>query len=238
LDAGARWDPQHPAEIEAFTSICKCGFTFAKTFATDSDEDEEEDDIEETYAPTDAYKGDPIQLMELLIAAKADVNPKPLYRGAPLIAAAARPKALRVLLNAGADVDIRGVNGETALCTASFEGAHDSVKLLLDAKADIDAMDFRNATALKHAVEKGDIDIVRLLVAAGADVEVGYSPNTSSLSKALDLDDPDMVRVLLDSKADVRKLSVDDMKRLEEAMTQNSGMIPKHLLHADLDLSQ
>ena len=261
LDAGARWETQHLAEIEAFMSVCE-GATRVQTAVPSDfdcdDEDEEEDEDEdheedgnedhdeenekdeeedaEEEKETEADR-DPAQLIELLIAAKDDVDPIPLHFGAPLMVAAKRPDIVRVLLKAGAPVDTRGKNGETALIAATKADAHDSVELLLQAKADPNAIDFQNATALKYALMKGNVNTAKALVDAGAQAEMGYSAQQSPLAQVLPHASPDMVRVLLDGKADVHKLRY-HVRLLEEAVNRDRVTVFQHLVGAGLDLSE
>jgi len=235
LDAGARWEPQHPAEISAFMDICSGKFVLG---LLDKDNVPNQDHRRESSTEENINEENTLEVLQLLIAAKADVNQSlPAYYP-PLRAASERPEVLRVLLEAGADVDGRGSDGETALMMAASAGARESVELLLDAKADVNAMDFEHQTPLKRALETGDIDMLRLLVAAGAQVELGYSAQSSPLKYCLTCSSPDEVRVLLQGKADVQKLtSRYDTNPLENAVTQNKVDVLKLLVNAGLDLS-
>ena len=150
-----------------------------------------------------------VELIGLVVSAKAEVNRQPSFGAAPVVVAASRPPVLQKLLHAGAHVDTRRQNGETALIVAVQAGARESVELLLQAKADVNAMDFDHATALSYAVEYGDVEIVRLLVDAGAQVEMGYSVIIENCDQTLGLEEPDVVRALLDGQADVHKVRYD-----------------------------
>ena len=229
LDAGARWDPRHPCEIEAFRSVCEGSFSKAKECSSDTVHDHCEKNVQIVGVGGENL----VELVELLIAANADVNAR-----APLIAAAKTPAVLSVLLNAGAEVNIRGRKGETALMAAVRMRCSDSVTLLLQKKANVNIMDFEQATALKYAVGNTDHDTLRLLAAAGAQPELGYHASVSPLFPALGLETPDMLRVLLNSKADVQKLTEVDTEPLENAVSQNKLDAITCLVDAGLDLSQ
>jgi ankyrin repeat protein len=80
---------------------------------------------------------------------------------------------LRVLLDAGAEVDARGGNGETALMWAVSKGRRDCMAVLLAAGADIKACDSSGMTVAMWAAHCGankDASLIDALVEAGADL--------------------------------------------------------------------
>jgi hypothetical protein len=80
-----------------------------------------------------------------------------------------RVAAARLLLEAGADPNVRDAYGNSALALAcKAERAVPTARLLLDAGAEPDPV--RGAVPLHRAIELGRLDLVRLLVARGADV--------------------------------------------------------------------
>ena len=83
-------------------------------------------------------------------------------------------KALRMLLDKGADVNARNEIGVTALWIAAGKGKPEVVKLLLGAGADVNARDgIWYETPLSLAVAGGSADVVAALLRAGAkDVDV------------------------------------------------------------------
>ena len=88
---------------------------------------------------------------------------------------------VNILLDAGADKEVKDEYGRTPLDVAAWEGHTDIVKLLLDAGADKEVKDRDGRTPLHFAaMHKGHTDIVKLLVDAGADLEVkddrGWTP--------------------------------------------------------------
>ena len=238
LDAGASWDPLHAREINTFQLLCRGNFSQhyidvvgernRSTFYVQNETD---------YAARDC-----VDVIKLLIAAKAEVNSRPGISQAPLFLAARRPHVLATLLRAGALIDARGVNGQTALIAAVRSNSRKSVEVLLESKADVNIMDSNNGTALKyaliHALKSENIFILWLLVAAGAQAELGYSADVSPLDRALSSNRPDIVRVLLDAKADVKKLLEHGMLPLETAIRKNMVGCVRHLVAAGLDLSQ
>lgn len=75
------------------------------------------------------------------------------------------------LLEAGADVQIRDADGETALHEAASYGRLDAVTVLLHAGAVVNAKDDNGYTPLHRAAENGHIEIVTRLLQAGAAIE-------------------------------------------------------------------
>jgi ankyrin repeat protein len=83
------------------------------------------------------------------------------------------PDAVKVLLEAGADVTLRGPSrfANTALDAAVVGGNAEIVRTLLGAHGDPNARSEGNHTPLHKAAAHGNVDIVRLLLNAGANPE-------------------------------------------------------------------
>ena len=76
---------------------------------------------------------------------------------------------VNLLIEAGADLDLRDNEGEAALMHAARNGHKETVDVLIKAGADVNPGDHNGTTALMHAVKKGHKEIVELLMSAGAD---------------------------------------------------------------------
>ena len=100
---------------------------------------------------------------------------------------------MRVLLDHGADPDVRSQNGWTPLMSAAYKGRAEAVRLLLEAGADVNAKSPGNYTAVVLATSANHPDTVKLLLEAGADRNVrdrdGWLPMDYALQKE-DLSDP------------------------------------------------
>ncbi|EJD75737.1 tankyrase-2 [Loa loa] len=80
-----------------------------------------------------------------------------------------RVKAVKILLEKGADVQAIDIGGLVPLHNASSFGHLEVVSLLLEAGADSQAEDLWNFTPLHESASKGRLEVVRLLAASGAD---------------------------------------------------------------------
>lgn len=95
-----------------------------------------------------------------------------------------RAEIVKLLLEAGADVDNGQQGGATPLWIASQEGNERIVNLLLAAGARVDARSMDGATPLIAASEKGHHGVVQLLLQAGADVNARMMTNDTALDVA------------------------------------------------------
>ena len=94
-------------------------------------------------------------------------------------------KAVRLLLERGAQVDSVDGEGVTPLILASYRGQTDVVKLLLERGADANAREKRNGlSSLSHAVGRGDRDLVSVLLAHGADPLLKSADGRTPLERA------------------------------------------------------
>ena len=117
------------------------------------------------YTPlTTAIRDNKIEVLAYLLSHGAD--PNALGEGLPLINASryADPQRLKMLLDAGADVDRKHDNGRTALMAACEKGLVDNVKLLIERGADIDLADKFGKTPMDFAVTGGHDDLVMVLL--------------------------------------------------------------------------
>ncbi len=101
------------------------------------------------------------------------------------------PASAAVLLERGADIEVRNKGGLTALHAAAYGGNLDVVKLLVAKGAAVnDNKNFYQMTPLHAAAEEGHADVVAFLLANKADIEAkernGYTPlDPGGMARAL-----------------------------------------------------
>ena len=122
-----------------------------------------------------AEDGDEARLSELLAVDGINVNYKDSdYSSSPLhyAARAGNPNIIRLLHQAGAELEIRDEDGYTPLHWTGAMGRRESAALLLLLGAKINSMDNDNDTPLHEAARYGKKNTVKLLIESGANTEV------------------------------------------------------------------
>ncbi|KAJ6168864.1 hypothetical protein N7497_001707 [Penicillium chrysogenum] len=113
---------------------------------------------------------------------------------------------IRILIDAGSDVNQVGGLYGTCLQAAASQGNQDAVEMLIEAGGDIHACeDGKYGSALMAAIEGGYDEIIQLLVNRGVDVNcpVGPPPLEYPLTAAACHDRDSTVRILLDAGSNV-----------------------------------
>lgn len=123
----------------------------------------------------------------------------------PLIMAAITGdrRAVRLLLDAGADPDVTNDHGRDALMSAAEAGHLEIVQELLRRGADVRAKDERGATALLLASLRNRAPVVAELIRAGADVSARDKFGQTPLHVATVRGRMQVARMLLANGADV-----------------------------------
>ena len=144
----------------------------------------------------------------LLVVAGA---PAATQDDAPLVAAAAEQDrvAVRVLLDAGADVNAARADGATALLYAAHWDDLETASLLLQAGARVNPADDHGVTPLARACENTSVRMVELLLDAGADPNAAQTSGLTPLMTAVRTGSVEIVRALLESGADVNAATVE-----------------------------
>lgn len=113
-----------------------------------------------------------------------------LPAGAADHTAGRRLEIAALLVENGAEVDVRGLGGRTLLHGVAEEGNLASAKFLLDHGAEVDAADSLGFTPLHAAAENAHLELAELLLSRGADANAMAADGTTPL--ALARVDPEM----------------------------------------------
>lgn len=81
-------------------------------------------------------------------------------------------RGISLLLDCGANIEMRSADGNTPLLFASWNGAIDSAKLLIERGANVNAKNNKGECALMCSNWHGDKEMVEILVENGADISV------------------------------------------------------------------
>ena len=155
-----------------------------------------------------AAKSRDLQLVKLLLSAKADPNLN-FSNDLPLFNTAERGdvELVELLLAAKADPNLYSRNGMTPLRAAAAGGHFRVVKALLAAGAAVNLSTLRGPTALQAAARDDRADIVKLLLKEKADIDaVSGEENHTPLLLAARNGHSDMARILLAAGADVTRI--------------------------------
>jgi ankyrin repeat protein len=110
------------------------------------------------------------------------------------------PEVAKILVDRGADLDAKSINGDSALAYAVRGGNAEAVRFLIDAGADVNTRDF-DGRSLFPSSKKAEI--TRILIDAGLDPKDSSSNGVTPLHSAAVSSPPDLLKVLIDAGADV-----------------------------------
>ena len=118
-----------------------------------------------------AQMAESAEVVQMLLRAGAEVN-RADAEGCTALHYAALPEAesaakcfaiMRILLENGAETDVRDIYGETALLQCARDGFTAGVRLLLEYKADPSLRNYEGKSPLDYARENGHAEVVELL---------------------------------------------------------------------------
>jgi ankyrin repeat protein len=95
-----------------------------------------------------------------------------------------RPDIARLLIEEGADPNLKTNSNFTALHYAAEKGSTELVELLINAGADVNALNEAQRSPLHLAADQGNAEIVELLINYGADKEQVSRPGRTPLIEA------------------------------------------------------
>jgi ankyrin repeat protein len=128
----------------------------------------------EGYSPLSLATGsNTVEIVRMLIKAKAGLKNRTLGGSTPLMKAASRGNTdmIKALIDANAIIDTISHRGRTALHVAILKDRPAAAEVLLASKANVDHVDCEGRSALGAAIDVGNAPIVKILVAAGANMD-------------------------------------------------------------------
>lgn len=141
-------------------------------------------------------------------------------------------EALAGLITSGAELNMLGPDGETALLLAAAQGDREALALLISAGADLEQANDSGATPLMVAVEQGDLVNVKALLDAGARPNAENLSGDTALQLAVFKDRPKLAEALLKAGADPNLRSGNGLPPLILAADYNRRDVAVILLDA------
>ena len=181
--------------------------------------------------------GDLAEVKRLLVAATKNFKHHDIGKFLWLAASEGRSEITKALIDAGADVNVKNVKGQTALIAATREGRSEIVKILLAAGANVNAKQSRERTALMVAVMENRPKIAKMLLAAGANVRARDGRDRTPLMVAAGEGHVEFVQMFLAAGADVNlKSNNGSQTALSWAARNGHAEVVQMLLAADADI--
>lgn len=167
----------------------------------------------------------------------------PGHKKQPLHIAARREdlQTARLLIEAGADANVRDKNGKTPLHkAASFphKDAREMIHLLIEAGGNIHAKNYAGESPLHRTAAKGyTLDALYALIDAGADVNAQDALGRTPLHRAASRDHYTMIHYLIIAGAHVDIKDHDGKRPLHDAASSSSFESAKILITAGADIN-
>jgi ankyrin repeat protein len=164
-------------------------------------------------------------LFAMLVGATASAAPadRQLFDAAK----ANNPAAVRALLNKGADVNMAGPDGSTALLWTTYHNDLDTVRLLIAAGADVNTPNEYAETPLSLACQNRNAPLVEILLAAGARATTVKPSGETVLMTAARVGNVEIVGMLLNRGAPVnaREATLDQTALMWAAAHRHSAVV-------------
>ena len=179
---------------------------------------------------TAARKGN-LKEVERQLALGVNVNSRHFFtRDTPLIEAAynGHVEIVKLLIDRGADVNLKGEAWYGPLHAAAMGGHAEVVKLLLDNGADVNI--FHQDKPLHCAAKNGHIEVAEMLLARGADINAKGMSEQTPLGTAVSNQQVEMVKFLLSKGADVNIRAIYGCSPLHTAVSSGNIELARLLL--------
>ncbi|GFT78303.1 ANK_REP_REGION domain-containing protein [Nephila pilipes] len=143
----------------------------------------------------------------------------------------------KLLLEEGANIDIKDQNKNTSLHLAASNGHTDIVKLLMEKGSDLSVVNKEGNTSLHLAASNGHTDIAKLLLEKGSDLSVVNKGGNTSLHLAASNGHIDTVKFLMEEGSDLSVVNKEGNTSLHLAASNGHTDIVKLLVEKGSDLS-
>ncbi|HND19840.1 MAG TPA: ankyrin repeat domain-containing protein [Acidobacteriota bacterium] len=168
---------------------------------------------------------------------KDDGDCPPIDVGATPLIYARDQKIVRLLLDAGADVNARTSDGDTVLIRSASYASREVIGALLNAGANVNLQNTTGDTALHSAAFNGRSDILQMLLGAGATVDTSDIGGYTALIWAASNNHGEALRVLLKFGANMNAANNGGYTGLMLATVHGHHETVKVLIEAGADLN-
>ncbi|EHK47127.1 hypothetical protein TRIATDRAFT_217580 [Trichoderma atroviride IMI 206040] len=177
-----------------------------------------------------------VESMRLLLDCGADPDLVSDLGSTALALATDNSEIVHLLIEKGADLNIRDSSGKTAMMFAAWDKNSEILRMLVENGANLDMVDDKGVCALHYAVVSGSVDCVRILLAAGADQELLMSENEySPLLLASEDGQTEIVRLLLENGANPEIKTTEPTTPLSVAIAGRHAEVVSILLEYGAD---
>jgi ankyrin repeat protein len=187
-----------------------------------------------------AASKDDLDLVRQLVLTSPDVNVSDKATDQTALSYAienGNREMVRTLLGAGADINARSRDGQTAIMSLNRTANLDLVRDLLAAGADVNVRDRRGETPLLSAATSSSFAVIQELISYGAGMDAKNNEGTTVLMRAAENSDPQVAKLLLKFGVDVNARDENQETALLIAARWGSAATAKALIGARADVN-
>ena len=142
-------------------------------------------------------------------------------------------KAVKLLIDMGADVNAKDENGRTALIYASRNSSSEILEYLIEKGADINAKDIFDKTALMYAASFNNLEVIKYLIEKGADINAKDNENKTALMNAASFNNLEVVEYFIEKGLDINAKDNKNKTALSYALEKgNTDMVKLLKFHS------